>query len=262
MPFAELNFPNATDVSAFGINNKGDIVGTYLPSGGNGFVQGFLFRDGSVTTFNHPGAQYTNPLDINNEGWITGWYSVNANLTGYGEAYGFFHTIAAPGAVDTLPTHENDRGDIVGEAIYPGPNAGVSRAFIYKHGHFTLFAVPGSESTSISAINDSGNVTGDYVDGSGIHGFLLSHGKLLKFDVPGEISTTPTGMNNRGEIVGTYQDPTTFKVHGFLYDNGKFTTIDEPNATNGTYPEDINDKGQIVGFYYGSNADSHGFLLA
>ena|SRR5438876_823673 len=66
-------------------------------------------------------------------------------------------------------------------------------------------------------------------------------------DVPGAI---PSGINNRGQIVGSYGD------HGFLLDNGNFSTIDIPEENLGTSERlistegvGINDVGQIVGNY-------------
>jgi hypothetical protein len=45
----------------------------------------------------------------------------------------------------------------------------------------------------------------------------------------------------------------------WLYDNGTYTTINDPLGTNGTFLEGINDRGQIVGFYSDGVA-RHGFL--
>jgi hypothetical protein len=44
-----------------------------------------------------------------------------------------------------------------------------------------------------------------------------------------------------------------------------FTTIDDPaaiNSTNGTYAQGNNDTGQIVGYYYDSSGNAHGFSEA
>jgi uncharacterized membrane protein len=45
-----------------------------------------------------------------------------------------------------------------------------------------------------------------------------------------------------------------------------FTTLDDPNAATtggtGTFPAAINDSGQIVGTFFGSDARNHGFLLS
>ncbi len=40
--------------------------------------------------------------------------------------------------------------------------------------------------------------------------------------------------------------------------NGIFTTVDFPGA-HSTFPEKVNDEGEIIGFYVGSNGLAHGF---
>ena len=76
------------------------------------------------------------------------------------------------------------------------------------------------------------------------------------------MQTQAFGINNRRQVVGEYLDAFgTF--HGFLWEKGRFTTIDGPdgavaNATN------INDKGEIVGIYIDPTApgtlDLNGFV--
>lgn len=41
-----------------------------------------------------------------------------------------------------------------------------------------------------------------------------------------------------------------------------FTTIDAPGAVNGTFAYDINDRGDIVGFFSDAFSQLHGFLLS
>jgi hypothetical protein len=50
-------------------------------------------------------------------------------------------------------------------------------------------------------------------------------------------------------------------VHGFLWNNGVFTTIDAPDAAFNTATLDINDKGQIVGVHDGGSTGQVSFLL-
>jgi probable HAF family extracellular repeat protein len=57
--------------------------------------------------------------------------------------------------------------------------------------------------------------------------------------------TNATAINNHDVVAGYYQDGQ-LNIHGFLYQNGKFTTIDHPN-TSGTGLHGINDDGIIVG---------------
>ena len=53
-------------------------------------------------------------------------------------------------------------------------------------------------------------------------------------------------INARGQILGDYEDPRG-GCHGYLLDNGRFTTIDVPGEP--TQAHDLNDRGQIVGLY-------------
>jgi probable HAF family extracellular repeat protein len=45
--------------------------------------------------------------------------------------------------------------------------------------------------------------------------------------------------------------------HGFIYDDGAFTTLDAPGASD-TTPQAINDRGDVAGTYY--NGSYHGFI--
>ena len=49
-------------------------------------------------------------------------------------------------------------------------------------------------------------------------------------------------------------------AHGFLYDNGKYITLDDPVGVIGTLAFGINNSGEIVGWYTGANNLCHGFL--
>src|SRR5690348_1876770 len=75
-------------------------------------------------------------------------------------------------------------------------------------------------------------------------------------DVPGSFisnSTFAKGINSSGQIAGFSWDGST--AQGFLLDNGSYTRLDVPGATN-TFAYGINVSGQVVGSY-----DGHGFLL-
>jgi probable HAF family extracellular repeat protein len=80
-------------------------------------------------------------------------------------------------------------------------------------------------------------------------------------DVPGAsyASTIPTGINSSGQIVGYFQDAAG-NDHGFLFDQGSYTTLDVPGGT-GTWAIGINDSGQIVGSYRDAANNDRGFLL-
>jgi len=73
----------------------------------------------------------------------------------------------------------------------------------------------------------------------------------------------PLGINDQGQIVGYYTDASG-AAHGFLYSNGQFTTLDDPNAGTGnfqgTLASRINNAGQIIGEFVDGNNVQHGFL--
>jgi probable HAF family extracellular repeat protein len=73
---------------------------------------------------------------------------------------------------------------------------------------------------------------------------------------PESACTIAYGINNAGQIVGYYFNA---GHHGFLYSNGNFTTLDDPQAAGvGTNAHGINASGQIVGSY--NDGNSNGFL--
>ena len=63
---------------------------------------------------------------------------------------------------------------------------------------------------------------------------------------PGSTGTALYGVSNNNIGVGIYFDSNGVQ-HGFMVQNGKFTTIDNPNGT--TYPIGVNSSGTIVGYY-------------
>ncbi len=61
----DVPFEGATNTSAAGINNKGDIVGDFVL---NGNTAGFEFSDGKYTVFDQPPCFCAAPYGINNRG--------------------------------------------------------------------------------------------------------------------------------------------------------------------------------------------------
>jgi probable HAF family extracellular repeat protein len=82
---------------------------------------------------------------------------------------------------------------------------------------------------------------------------------FTQFDFPGASITAVSGINDPGQIVGAYIDAGGAQ-HGFLLDDGVFTTIDFPGSALSTEASDIDNHGQIVGAYVDAAGVSHGFL--
>ena len=88
-------------------------------------------------------------------------------------------------------------------------------------------------------------------------------------DVPGASRTAASGINDSGQVVGIFWDtPFNNAVrHGFLKDGASFTQIDVPGHCCSTNLLDINNAGQMVGFFEDSSRamgfvkDGAGFTL-
>jgi probable HAF family extracellular repeat protein len=61
----------------------------------------------------------------------------------------------------------------------------------------------------------------------GGQGFLLEDGEFTPIAVPNAIGTLALGINERGQIVGVYDDKQG-RSHGFVYERGRYRTIDHP----------------------------------
>jgi probable HAF family extracellular repeat protein len=73
------------------------------------------------------------------------------------------------------------------------------------------------------------------------------------------LQATPNAINDAGEVTGYYTDAN-FVPHGFVYQNGVFTTVDDPLGVGGTQIFGINDAGQLVGQYFDASGNGFGFL--
>lgn len=168
----------------------------------------------------------------------------------------------------------NNRGDVVGwgsGGVFPG-----ARGFkLDKKGNLTIIEFPGSTLTQASGINDRGDIVGLYTDGGPPHAFLRKKdGTYLNIDYPGSTLSTAWGINALGQAVGEYSLPTDAPgvAHAYISNpDGSFESFDFPAGmvVSGTLLytrfRDINDKGEIVGYYRVTGGDYavelHGFLL-
>jgi hypothetical protein len=119
-------------MSLLGLNDRGEIVGSYL--GADGTYHAF-FRDrrGRITTIDARGVDYTSPLDLNDRGQIVG-YTGNVGsdsdpLIDPTTIHGFvlkkgpegpFSRIDVPGAPTTVASGIDDRDRVAG--FYLNPN--------------------------------------------------------------------------------------------------------------------------------------------
>jgi probable HAF family extracellular repeat protein len=252
--FTTIDVPGGLPGStAWGINDAGQIVGSFTDSTGGG--HGFVYTDGSFAIIDVPGAFFTTLAGINNAGQFVGRFGDSTGNHGFVHTDGSFTVIDVPGAGFTVPTGINGSGQIVGYFI---DSLQREHGFLYADGRFTQLDVPGAFLTVAYGINNAGQIVGTFGKDGGGHGFVYTDGSFTIIDVPGAFSTPAEGINDAGQVVGEFFD--SGGDHGFLYTGGRFIPIDVPGAASVTHALGINSAGQIVGFFEDSVRINHGFL--
>ncbi len=254
--FKTLSIPGSTSSGAAGINDKGAIVGEFIDSSSKS--HGYFLFNGRFAKFSFPGAISTEALDINNSAVIVGDYTTSSGAQhGFMVLNGVFHSISAPGpsGTQTRAIGINNFGTIVGAA---DSSAG-QNGFVLHGSRFTTVHFPGSARSLASGINDSGVIVGTYALADGVnHGFVLKNGVYKAANFPGADNTSLTRVDNAGELVGIYT--LHGDTHGFSFANGKFTTIDAPNASLATIIFGVNSFDRIVGSFIGVPATNKSFI--
>jgi uncharacterized membrane protein len=199
-------------------------VGFYVMGG---VTHGFANTGGTFTTVDVPTFAFTQLLGINHSGTTAAgyWTHDSAGLTGQ-----IAGTVSG-GPGFSSPTFTN----------------------INK-------LLPTNDNSQATGVNDAGEVVGFYQEGPNssptFTAFVDKAGAITTFEFTGSSSTQALGVNDKGEIVGDYV--LGGETFGFLWDNGKFITLNPPGATSAT-ANGINDLGQIVGFYTAANGNTIGF---
>ena len=244
-----FDVPGAVSTTAAGINDNGDIVGSYIDAAGN--QHGYLRQGSTFTTIDYPGAVTTGLTGINNSGRIIGCFYTFPGIPGHPCYFGFmldnavFTPITHPNGIFTFLTGIADNGDIVGFALG-------ADGFRYRNGTFTEVTVHGASGTDPSGINASAQIVGSWrgtEQGPAGQSFLMrpsTTGPPITSTIayPGAVFTGITDNNDAEDLVGNvfFLDPN--RGAGLIYRDGAFTTVDVgPN----TALHDINNRNQIVG---------------
>jgi uncharacterized membrane protein len=265
--YTSIDFPGGTLTTTLGINNQGDIVGSYRITPPR---HALLIRVGNFIPLAPTtilGTHFSEAYKSNDRGDVVGQYIGDD---------GFFHgfvlkdggvtTLDFPGASDTFGYAINESGTVAGywDILDSVGNLIAYHGFTWKDGAFSEVDLPGAADTAVLGINAAGDLVGLWDSGvtSPVgHGFVSSHGKFTSFDVPvpGSTVTQANDINASGHIVGAYVDANGV-THGFLMRGATFATIDFPGAAR-SLAWGINSAGQIVGTYRTDPVQPpHGFL--
>lgn len=246
--FLQISSPAGNFGQPVAINGNDEIIGS----------GSFIYNAGIFTKVSIPGVSVINPIDMNDRSTIV-CYTVNPfHDFIYNNGAADFIYLPGPG----YPVAINNADEVAG--YYTDAN-GNDHGYVYNNGAFTALDVPNTLGTRPTAINNNGDVVGTYVDSSHqIQAFLYKDSQFQTLTRTAAI-IEPRAINDSGEIAGVFFDyvgPTTPSTtsHGFLYNQGTFSTIDVPGAQN-IDVVGIDANGDVAGFYPVTSG-THSFLYA
>jgi uncharacterized membrane protein len=263
--FVSIDYPGGFGTRARGINNHGQIVGSYFDQYGN--LHALLIEKGKFIPL-APGTildTYSDAFKINDRGDVVGWVCPD---TCHAFLYnkGVVTTLDFPGASDTYGWDINESGTVAGvwDLFDSQGNFLYEGGFLWKDGNFTEVTYPGAGDTGVTAINARGDFAGVWDTGltaTTTSSFVFSKGVFTNFDAPfpDVYLTQPDGMNSQGKIVGQFYDTITYLPQAFLKVGEPFTLIEYPGAV-WTTAWGINSVGQMVGNWLDGSGVTHGWL--
>ena len=181
----QLDVPFAAGLSTYatGINNAGEVVGIYVPTGNDTPVESFTYLNGTYQKVKgYPHAVSTYAESLNNPGDLVGFYiGADFGFHGFILKDGKYTSYDPPGSVETLASAINDDDVAVG-AYCPDANCendALYSFYEYNAGSFTTLTLPWvgtySGGQMLTGINDQNEIVGYYTDQAELmHGFLAA----------------------------------------------------------------------------------------
>ena len=256
--FTSITYPGANMTHAQGINDAGDIVGTYWDA--NNLYHGFQLSGGKFTPIDFPGARQTWAMGINSSGEISGYYGLDGVQHGFLLSKGKYTSLDCPGAGATTIYGINSAGDMTG---YFTPKDQPAQGLLWSGGtcKFTDYRpdVDRRTMTMYFGINDAGVLAGHWSTNGGYStGLIYDKGTFKRVDHGSGGLVVNWGINNAGDVVGLFNNSTGGN-RGFLLRNGRFTPIDFPGAL-ATAVYGLNNAGQVVGAYWDTKGWMQGYV--
>lgn len=238
----------ARSSTAFGINARGDIVGSFIDQ--NFVTHGFLLSKGELTIIDVDGAAGTIARGISPGGKIVGTYRLPGDppvasrgflLTKKGE----FVNVRYEGHSWEVAQRILPNATILGCRHDTDQMATMRGVTIGKDGPSEIEAFG---SMNNGATPDLRVIVGFWFNmmDNQQQGYTIEDGVFTPFMVPGSNLTNAWDVNPDGVIVGTYRVGTV--VRGFLKTGDSYTTIHYPGSTV-TRTFGINASGDVVGNY-------------
>lgn len=255
--FTTVAVPAAKRTVASGINDAGQIVGSYDDTAG---THGFVLRDDKLATIDFPGAVFTVALGIGARGEIVGAYRVPGeaavNFHGFLRTEdGRFERVDHPPHKNTIAQRILPDGTILGCRHDDDFGASMKGVVLNTHNHSETDAFASMHN---GATPDLRRIVGlyNYAPADRSAGYVIDDGEFKPLVVPGSVATSAWDVNPAGEVVGSYRD--SIGVHGFILTADGFVSLNVPKAAM-TRALGINTSGAVVGSF-DAGGRTYGFL--
>jgi hypothetical protein len=172
--FRTVAFPGALSTAVRGVNNLGDVSGTYSIVDLNADEFGFIIpRRGPAISFKLPDPTAGGIVvgGINDLRQLVGYYTNAAStLVGFlRQPSGQFVSVIVPGAISTQVYGINDCGIMVGV----WGDGSTAHGFYGRPGNLHSIDLPGAVATFSQGINNEGRIVGRYATADGVpHAFV------------------------------------------------------------------------------------------
>jgi probable HAF family extracellular repeat protein len=266
---------------ANGINNSGQVVGSFTNSQGNS--RAFLFTGGAMREVGTLGGDSSNANGINDAGQIVGTAQLAAASPGqvmashaFLDSNGTLQDLGTLGGASSAGNGINASGMVVGESDRtttctesPCPDR---HAFLFSNGRMQDIGSLGGFSTAF-AINNAGQIVGESLAGGNTHAFLFVAGKMTDLGTVNGGNSSARAINNAGQIVGFTSNPGAPILfppqdnHAMIFteSDNKMRDLNTLIPANSGWvllsANGINDSGQIVGEGIHNGNSGSAFLL-
>lgn len=239
---------------AFGINNKGQVVGLAKL---DAQIHHAFFWDGeTMTDLGTLGGKLSAALGINDAGQVVG-ESQTANEASHAFLWqnGSIQDMGTLGGDDSSAWGINNAGQVVGAA----QNEDYYRAFVWQNGLMEDLGTLGGDMSNAYDVNNAGQIVGQarLPGNAAEHAFLWQNGSMQDLGTLEGDNSVAWAINNAGQVVG--QTSVTGAWHAFLWQNGSMQDL---GTLGGSISDayDINDRGQVVGQSLTVAQGYHAFL--
>lgn len=233
---------------ACALNNSGQLVGM---SGS----EGFIWKNGIMSSLLIAGADWTHALCINDSGQIATMSRLGCHIWQDGNVT----EVGLPDIIIAKPTAINNAGCVCGWTDYIEPYSSVRYGFIWNNGRGTILYPPRGESSFANDLNNSGVVAGQIsvinnaeTGETGYYPCVWRNGVAKELPLPKTFKEGCAMTVNNSGIVGGYcysRGPYSIE-RALIWRNGRAEIAKQADKNSSDWITKLNDWGQAIGIAY------------